>query len=125
MPMKDHSWGYLSVWQDLYSRYIVGWRVFDHMRQSLIIESFKNALYVRRPNKGLIVHSDGGGQSTAESWFSRLKAELLENRRFEDMEHARRACYDYIDAYYNTIRKHSSLGYKSPLQFERELIDRN
>jgi len=63
--------------------------------------------------------------ATAESWFSRLKAELLENRRFEDMEHARRACYDYIDAYYNTIRKHSSLGYKSPLQFERELIDRN
>ena len=153
LPMKDHSWGYLSVWQDLYSRYIVGWRVFDHMRQSLIIESFKNALYVRRPNKGLIVHSDGGGQygshsfrkllcntqslqsmtrrnnhydnATAESWFSRLKAELLENRRFEDMEHARRACYDYIDAYYNTIRKHSSLGYKSPLQFERELIDRN
>ena len=101
----------------------------------------------------LIVHSDGGGQygskvfrrllsntesrqsmtrrdnhydnATAESWFSRLKAELLEDSCFDNLEHARSACFEYIDAYYNTIRRHSSLDYKTPLQFERELVQRN
>lgn len=153
LPIRDNKWGYLSVWQDLFSRYIVGWQVLEHMRKSLVTESFEKALYIRQPTKGLIVHSDGGGQygskvfrrllsntesrqsmtrrdnhydnATAESWFSRLKAELLEDSCFDNLEHARSACFEYIDAYYNTIRRHSSLDYKTPLQFERELVQRN
>ena len=103
----------------------------------------------RRPIKGLIVHSDGGGQyaakgfkldlsrreftqsmtrkenqydnAIAESLFSRFKAELLQQGRFESLSDARVERFDYIEGYYNTIRRHSSLGQKSPLQFEREM----
>jgi putative transposase len=56
----------------------------------------------------------------AESFFSRLKAELLEGGAFRSLEEARLECFEYIEGYYNRIRKHSALGYKSPEQFERE-----
>ena len=59
-------------WQDLYNRYIVGWRVLDHMRQSLLIESFKRGWYARRPNKGLIIHTDGGEQNRSHSFRNLL-----------------------------------------------------
>ncbi len=57
----------------------------------------------------------------AESLFSRLKAELLQGGEFVDIEDASKECFDYIEGYYNSIRRHSSIGYKSPLQFEREM----
>jgi transposase InsO family protein len=147
--MKDGNWVYLSCWMDLFSRVIVGWLVLDHMREELVISSLERAIQSRRPPKGLIIHSDGGGQygssnfrkliagqefeqsmtrrdnhydnAFAESFFSRLKAEKIRRRKFDNLEEARSCCFEYIDMYYNTQRKHSSIGYKKPLQFEREL----
>lgn len=149
LPLENGSWCYLAIWMDLWSRVIVGWNLEDHMEESLVIQAFKNAEFRRRPERGTIIHSDGGGQygskrfrkildagnyrqsmtrrdnhydnAHAESLFSRVKAELLEGGKFLSIEDARTECFDYIEGYYNTQRKHSSLGYKTPLQFEREM----
>ena len=142
---------YLATLQDSYSRTIVGYAVADHMREELTLSALNQALDRRRPAAGLIVHTDGGGQyasvayrdrlarsgyrssmtrrdnhydnAQAESFFSRLKAELLEGgrRRLRDLAEARRECFAYIEGYYNTVRRHSALGYLSPLNFERTL----
>jgi transposase InsO family protein len=148
LPLAGGGWLYLSTWLDLWSHVITGWHVDDHMREELVMESFRVALKRRRTSKGLIVHSDGGGQyaskgfrtllgqrefrqsmtrtnnhydnATAESLFSRFKAELLEDGTFASLEEARMEIFDYIDCYYNPTRKHSSLGNKSPFNFERE-----
>ncbi len=61
----------------------------------------------------------------AESFFSRFKAELLENGVFEDVEQAKSEVFSYIEGYYNRVRLHSSVGYKSPLEFEMELKNKN
>lgn len=139
-------WLYLAVWMDLFSRKIVGWCVDEHMQESLVIQPMKQLIRLRQPEKGLIVHSDGGGQygsnefkdllnlhefrqsmtrkdnhydnAFAESLFSRFKAELLNGKTFLGLIDARAKIFDYIEGYYNTIRKHSSLGYLSPDQFE-------
>lgn len=117
------------------------------MKEQLVIQAFEKAVTKRKPSRGLIIHSDGGSQyasskfrqrlgqygyrqsmtrksnhydnAFAESLFSRFKAELLEDGIFYDIEEARLECFDYIDCYYNPIRKHSSIGNKSPLLFER------
>ena len=149
LPVLDGEWCYLSSWLDLWSHVIVGWSVEDHMREDLVVDSFRIAEKKRQPTQGTIIHSDGGGQygskkfrkviengeyrqsmtrrdnhydnATAESLFSRLKAELLEDGVFSTVEDARTECFDYIEGYYNERRKHSSIGYKKPLHFEREL----
>ena len=146
LPLQEGKWAYLAIWLDIFSRYIVGWEIKNHMEESLVIDAFEKAASNRQPPKGLIVHSDGGGQyggnkfsqrlldyqfkqsmtrkdnhydnAFAESLFSRLKAELLDGGAFLNIEDARMECFDYIECYYNPIRKHSSIGYKSPLQFE-------
>jgi transposase InsO family protein len=148
LPLQTGEWAYLATWLDLYSRHIVGWDVQDHMEEELVISAFEKGITKRRPALGLITHSDGGGQyagkkfrrrlqhygylqsmtrqdnhydnAFAESLFSRIKAELLDGGIFTDVSEARLECFDYIECYYNPIRKHSSLGYKSPLQFEKE-----
>lgn len=119
------------------------------MKEDLIIGALKQVIRNRQPPKGLIVHSDGGGQygsinfralldthnfrqsmtrkenhydnSFAESLFSRIKTKLEEEEEdlvFEGLEDAQLRIFGYIEAYYNTIRKHSSIGYISPNQFE-------
>lgn len=146
LPLSEGRWAYLSVWMDLYSRRIVGWQVEGHMREELVIASLNKALQTRRVKPGLIVHSDRGGQyaggefrkglvkhkmqqsmsraddpydnASMESFFSRLKAELLENGMFEDLEDARTELFEYIEMYYNTQRKHSSLNYQNPMDYE-------
>ena len=146
LPLVGGEWAYLGTWMDLYSRVIVGWQVEMHMEDSLIIRPLKKALHWRRPAAGLIVHSDRGGQyvsdelkgviakhharqsmsraddpydnAFAESFFSRFKAELLEGGAFLSLEDARTEIFDFIEMYYNRIRRHSALGYKSPLNFE-------
>ncbi len=146
LPLVGGAWAYLGTWMDLYSRVIVGWQVEEHMEDSLIIRPLKKALDWRRPAAGLIVHSDRGGQyvsdelkgviakhharqsmsraddaydnAFAESFFSRFKAELLEGGAFLSVEDARTEIFDFIEMYYNRIRRHSALGYKSPLDFE-------
>lgn len=148
LPLQEGDWAYLATWLDIFSHHIVGWEIKGHMGEELIIEAFEKAVTKRQPSKGLIVHSDGGSQygsksfgkrlgnyefrqsmtrkdnhydnSFAESLFSRIKAELLDGGMFYDIAEARLECFDYIECYYNPIRKHSSIGYKSPLQFEKE-----
>ena len=118
------------------------------MREELVISSLNRALATRHVNPGLITHSDRGGQyagavyrkrlskqkieqsmsraddpydnAAMESFFSRLKAELLQDGMFDDLEDARTDLFEYIEMYYNTKRKHSSLKYRSPLQYENE-----
>lgn len=148
LPLANGDWAYLSTWLDLYSRHIVGWDVQAHMKEDLVLTSFEKAVSKRSPSKGLIIHSDGGGQyksakfrkrlnnygylqsmtrkdnhydnAHAESLFSRLKAELLEDGVFLNVEEARMECFDYVECYYNPIRRHSALGNISPLQFEEK-----
>ena len=146
LPLAGGGWAYLATWTDLFSRLILGWAVMDEMTEDLIIEAFlKLTRRVKLPAL-CIIHSDRGGQyaskkfrqllkmnrcqqsmsragetydnAFAESLFSRYKAELLEAGRFIDTEEARMETFNYIDGYYNRIRRHSSLGYLSPLDFE-------
>lgn len=149
IPLKDNQWAYLAVWMDLFSRKVTGWQLADHMREELIVEAFKKALAGRCASKGLIVHSDRGGQYAGkkfrklleshnlqqsmsgkdnpydnafmESYFSRFKAELLQGGAFECLEDARTEIFEYIEMYYNPIRRHSSLGNISPGAFERQM----
>lgn len=148
IPLYGGQWAYLAVWMDLYSRRIIGWQLTDHMREELIVSAFKKALRLRAAKKKLIVHSDRGGQYAGkkfrklladkrllqsmsrannpydnafmESCFSRFKTELLEGGMFEDIQDAYTEIFEYIEMYYNPIRRHSSLQYLSPINFEAE-----
>jgi len=139
-------WLYLAVWMDLFSRKIVGWCVDERMEESLVIRPMQRLVRNRQPEEGLIVHSDGGGQygsnnfrdllerhqfrqsmtrkdnhydnAFAESLFSRFKAELLDGDVFHGLADAQSKIFEYIEGYYNTVRKHSSINYLSPNQFE-------
>jgi putative transposase len=150
IPMKDGSFIYLATWMDLCSRYIVGWALKTHMESSLIFEALKKAFAKRQPPKGIIIHSDGGGQymatdfriwlneqealqsmtrkdnhydnAFAESLFSRFKAELIQRGTFDAFDDAQTAIFEYIEIYYNRKRRHSSLNYLSPENFEKRLL---
>ena len=145
IPIAD-KWLYLAVVIDLCSRRIVGWSIADNLRAELVTEAFQQAVKSRRPKPGLIFHSDRGSQygsklfrnqlATAgalqsmsakanpydnawtESFIGRLKAEMLQGGSFIDAKDAQTELFAYIESYYNTRRRHSSLGYKSPFQFE-------
>jgi transposase InsO family protein len=149
IPLKGGGWCYLSVWMDLFSRKVAGWQLLNHMKEMLIVEAFKKAWLNRTAAKGLIIHSDRGGQYAGsifrkllnghqvlqsmsgvdnpydnafmESYFSRFKAELLQGGAFEGLENARVEIFEYIETYYNPIRRHSALGYISPVAFERKM----
>ena len=142
------KWLYLAVWLDLFSRRIVGWHIDRHMEDSLVINALHQVIRNRQPPVNFIVHSDGGGQygstkfrallaqqqyqqsmtrkdnhydnAHIESLFSRFKLELLQGGTFFGAEDAYYKSFEYIQGYYNRIRKHSSLGYKSPIQFEEQ-----
>ncbi len=148
IPLAGARWAYLAVWMDLFSRNIIGWQLEEHMQETLIAGAFKKCLNSRMIADGVIVHSDRGGQyggndfrkiihdkkmlqsmsradnpydnAFMESCFSRFKAELLQDGIFESVEDARTEIFEYIEMYYNTIRLHSSLGYKSPAQYEQD-----
>lgn len=146
IPLAGGRWCFLSVWMDLFSRRIIGWHLDDNMQEALITAAFKKAFGSRKIKKGVIVHSDRGGQYAGnvfrkmiadkqilqsmsradnpydnafmESCFSRFKAELLQDGIFETIEDARTEIFEFIEMYYNTIRLHSSLDYQSPAQYE-------
>jgi transposase InsO family protein len=150
LPAAGGRHYYLSVWMDWCSRRIVGWAVADHMEASLVEASLQAGLRQRKPPVGLILHSDGGGQYTAEkvrrliaqhghrqsmtrrdnhydnahmeSFFGRMKTEMLENGVFEHLEEARIECQSYIEAYYNRERLHSGIGYQTPAEYEDSFI---
>jgi putative transposase len=147
IPLAGGNWAYLSVWLDLFSRKVIGWSLADHMREELIVNSFKKVLNNRTLSSTTIVHSDRGGQYAGkqfrnlldknklsqsmsradnpydnafmESYFSRFKAEMLEDGVFQCIEDARTEIFDYIEMYYNPKRRHSAIGYRSPADFEK------
>ena len=152
LPLSGGGWAYLATWLDLYTRCIVGWAVADKMEAVLIIRALQGAIVRHKPPPGLLVHSDRGGQyvdkefrelltnygfkqsmsragetydnAHAESLFSRYKAELLEDGSFRDVTEAELETFDYIERYYNPLRRHSALGYVSPMEFEKAYYQR-
>src|SRR6185312_15207615 len=131
---------------DLASRRVVGWAVADHLRTDLVEQALRDAVARRRPPAGVIFHSDRGCQYTsnqfataatelgvrlslgrkgqcwdnavAESFFATIKAELLDDRPWPTHAAARAAIFNWIEGWYNTRRRHSSLGYLSPAAYE-------
>jgi putative transposase len=139
---------YLAVVLDVFSRRIVGWAMADHLRTELVLSALEMALWNRRPDPGVIHHSDHGCQYTSiafgsrcqeagvvpslgsrgdcfdnavtESFFATLECELLDRHVFRTHTQARTAIFEYIEGFYNTHRRHSALGYLSPAEFERQ-----
>ena len=140
------GWAYLAVVLDLYSRRIVGWELRDRLTADLVTAALARALGTRPVTSGLVLHSDRGRQYTSqqterlaqdyglqqsygfscfdnavtESFFHTLKTEHVRFESFETREEARRSLFDYIEVFYNRQRKHSTLGMKSPVQFEEQ-----
>lgn len=140
------GWLYLAAVIDLCSRKIVGWAMADHLRAELCTDALDMALRRRRPPEGLVHHSDRGVQyacgdyrdllqehgitcsmsgrgdcydnAVIESFFKTLKAELIYQQEYQTREQAGRSIFEYIEAFYNRQRRHSSLGYVSPAEFE-------
>ncbi len=144
------GWLYLAVVLDLFSRRVVGWSMQTALDRSLVLDALGSALGYRRPEAGLIHHSDRGSQyacadfqraleaaeitcsmsrrgdcydnAAVESFFGTLKQELVNRRRFATREVARQEVFAYIEVWYNRQRRHSSLGYLSPAEFERRAL---
>ncbi len=142
------KWHYLTVFMDLYSRIIVGWNLSHSLDRHSTIHAFTKALMRRRPGKGLLVHSDQGVQyassdfrrllrsneyvqsmsrkgdcwdnAVAESFFHTLKTQLIYHVKFRNKQEAERSLFHYIEVYYNRRRRHSSVGYLSPADFEEK-----
>ena len=140
------GFAYLATVIDLASRRVVGWAIANHMRTELVEDALKMAFVQRRPGRGVIFHTDRGSQYTsgdfarlardngvvlsvgmkgecwdnavAESFFATIKRELIETRPWPTRAGLQRAVFNYIEGWYNTRRRHSSLGYKSPAAFE-------
>lgn len=147
--IRDEKFCYFACFQDKLTRRIVGWQVSQRMTTQLVIDAFQMARRRFLVKKNAIIHTDRGSQyasheyrrllyingfrqsmsrkgncydnAQAESFFSRFKAELIEEGIFESFEDAKSEIFSYIEGYYNRVRLHSSLGYKSPIQFEKEL----
>ncbi len=142
------GWLYLAVVIDLYSRRVVGWAMADHMRADLVLEALDVALGSRKPSDdGLLFHSDQGAQykatrvreallaegitcsmsrrgncwdnAVAESFFATLKREYIYRRNFLTHEDAEISIAEWIGVFYNGQRRHSTIGYCSPVEYER------
>ncbi len=142
----DEGWLYLAVMLDLFARRVVGWATSANNDTALALSALQAALQGRRPPRGLIHHSDRGSpyasadyraaldaagviasmsrtgdcwdNAVAESFFATIKAELIEDRRFATRAEATAAIGDYVESFYNTSRRHSHLGFVSPIEFE-------
>jgi transposase InsO family protein len=148
IPTWD-GWMYLATVIDLGSRRVVGWATADHLRTDLIDQALTNAIASRRPPRGVIFHSDRGCQYTsaqyrrlaehhgvrlsvgrrgqcwdnavAESFFATIKTELLDRRPWPTRAAAHKAIFNWIEGWYNTRRRHSTLGYLSPATYEARI----
>jgi putative transposase len=146
VPTRE-GWLYLAAVEDLYSRMVVGWSMADHMESRLVVDALEMAVQRRLPGEGLLAHSDRGSQYASEhyqlllakhgiacsmsrradcwdnapmeSFFASLKKELVHGADFATRAEARAAIFEYIEAFYNTKRRHSSLGYVSPAEYEQ------
>jgi transposase InsO family protein len=145
LPLTGARFAYLALLMDWYSRRIVGWELDEHMTEALVLSALRRAIRWRQPKPGLIQHSDRGGQYAGgeyrqvlrrarmeqsmsrpdncydnaflESCFGKLKTEL-EMQVYEDVRAARQEIREYL-CYYDTKRRHSSLNYLTPCEFER------
>jgi transposase InsO family protein len=147
----QEGWLFLAVFLDIFSRRIVGLSMQEHMRTSLVLEALESAIGREKEKlEGMIIHSDRGSQFAAEafrekmkqenflpsmsrkgncydnsyveSFFHTLKTELIYRTTFATREEAKKAIFEYIEVWYNRERLHSSLGYKSPVNFEAEAL---
>jgi transposase InsO family protein len=140
------GWLYLAVLLDLHSRRVVGWAVSNRMKRDLAIRALNMAIAMRRPPRGCIHHTDRGSQycshdyqkilrqhgfqvsmsgtgncfdnAAVETFFKTIKAELLWQKSWACRREAEMAIFEYINGFYNPRRRHSALGWKSPLAFE-------
>ena len=141
------GWLYLAVVIDLYSRRVVGWAMGSRINAELVVRALRMAIAVRKPQQGIIFHSDRGSQyaghlfqklikqfkfrpsmsrkgdcwdnAPTESFFATLKKELIRNLIYTNRRVAMTDIFRYIEGYYNTSRLHSTLSYRSPVQFEK------
>jgi putative transposase len=144
----DEGWAFVAAIVDLFSRAVVGWSVGPSLSTELPLAALEMAVTRRRPNTGLMHHSDRGVQYTsfdyrdrlaslgvtvsmsrkgncwdnavAESFFATLKTELVHGQRWSSLTELRAALFEYIESYYNRRRLHSALNYKTPAEVEHE-----
>jgi transposase InsO family protein len=147
------GWLYLAAILDLFSRRVVGFAMSERIDRALVLDALRAAVGRRAPNLGLVHHSDRGSQyasndyqdalenlgvvcsmsrkgncwdnAVAESFFATLKTELVYTRRFATRAEARESIFDFIEVFYNRRRRHSSLGYLSPIDFEIKFVEEN
>jgi len=141
------GWLYLAAVEDLYSRQIVGWSMSEHLSSRLVVDALEMAVSRRLPGEGLVAHSDRGSQYASdhyqrllqrhglicsmsrrgdcwdnapmESFFASLKKELVHQEDYRSRAEARASVFEYIEVFYNRVRRHSALGYQSPLAYEQ------
>ncbi len=142
------GWLYLAAVQDAFSRRIVGWQMADHMRHELVVAALQMAVHRRRPDHGLIHHSDQGSQfvalgfghacaqagisrsmgstgqcwdnAVAETFFATLKKELVYRRSWPTRRELEAEIFEYIEGFYNLRRRHTTLGLISPAAYEEQ-----
>ncbi len=147
----SEGWLYLAAILDLFSRRVVGFAMSERIDRALVLEALRVAVGRRIPNAGLLHHSDRGSQyasgdyqaaledlgvvcsmsrkgncwdnAVAESFFATLKTECVYPRRFATKREAREVIFDFIETFYNPRRRHSTLGYLSPVEFEMKFIE--
>jgi putative transposase len=148
----QEGWLYLSAILDLYNRQVIGWSMEERLTQDLVVQALQQALGRRKPDPGIVFHSDRGSQyaghdvrkllaqhhfvqsmsgtgncydnAVMESFFHTLKTEVVYHERYRNRAEARQSIFEYIEVFYNRIRRHSSLGYLSPLEFEARMKDK-
>lgn len=144
------GWLYVAAVIDLFSRRVVGWSMSDTMTAQLVTDALVMAIWRRGKPDALLHHSDQGSQYTSEqfqrlmtdngvacsmsrsgnvwdnaameSFFSSLKTERIARKTYRTRDHARAEVFDYIERFYNPTRRHSTLGYLSPMDFERQAV---
>jgi transposase InsO family protein len=142
------GWLYLSVVLDVYSRRIVGWSMNRRLTKELVIDAVNQALKYRNPGQDMIFHSDRGSQyasdkfrkllekhdinasmsgkgncydnAITETFFHTMKTELVYFERYQTREEARLSIFEYIEVFYNRKRRHSAIGYQTPVDFEKQ-----
>jgi transposase InsO family protein len=145
IPTRE-GWLYLAAILDLFSKRIVGWSMAGRMTKELVLDAVSMAVARRKPEPGLIHHSDRGSQyagldyqralsahgmicsmsrkgdcwdnAPMESWFHTLKTELVNHRDYQTRRQAKSDIFEYIEAFYNRSRRHSALGYMTPVKYE-------
>lgn len=146
IPTRE-GWVYLAAVEDLFSRRVVGWSMDATMTSRLVVDALGMAVSSRRPGEGVLAHSDRGSQYASEhyqrvlasdgiicsmsrkgdcwdnapmeSFFASLKKELVHGEDYATRAQAKASIFEYIEVFYNRVRRHSSLGYVAPAEYER------